>query len=233
MTIKTMPNKLFSDNGLNQHAVFDLKELPSEVISKLSEHVENIDEYTQLILIANSGPKLWDKLQTSGFQSEQPIDDFTISLIHQFFKETLAEHKYDIIYPSSFSVNLQKLGELAGWHYASPFRIGINKVWGTWFAYRAVILSNTHLPTTSKLQTASPCDQCVDKPCIKNCPTTALDTGTLELKQCIDYRKQANSKCKDTCHARVSCPIAKEKCYTQEQINYHYSISMKCIDELY
>ena len=60
MTIKAMPNNLFSYNGLNQHAVFDLKELPGEVISKLSEHVENIDEYTQLILVANSGPKLWE-----------------------------------------------------------------------------------------------------------------------------------------------------------------------------
>jgi len=232
MSLPTIENRPMMDQGLNQCAVFNISELPDAIINNLNEHVEQLGQYTQLILFAHSGRKFWDKLQNSGFKSSNPIDDFTLKKVNQFFVDTLPDCKYSIVYPSPYPLNLQKLGELAGWHHSSPFRIGINNLWGTWFAYRAVILTNTKLKTTQKHLTKSPCEQCIDKPCIQSCATTALDTGKLELNQCIEYRKKSDSTCKETCHARTSCPIGEDARYSTEQIEYHYRISMKYIDSV-
>ena len=75
-----------------------------------------------------------------------------------------------------------------------------------------------------------PCDTCEDKPCIAVCPAKALNQGDLNLPACLDYRLESHSRCKSQCLSRIICPIAKEHRYSQEQINYHYAISMKMIE---
>jgi hypothetical protein len=223
---------VLTKNGLSLHAIFDVCDLPSEIYKKLNTQVQGFSQYKQLILIGHSGKRLWKAMQEAGFHTDNPIDDFTIRHLKRFFTDELPNHTFSIIYPSSKPINLQKLGELAGWHHDSPLRIGVNDLWGSWFAYRAVILTDTQLSTTQKLESTSPCLNCKNKPCITSCPADAITTGSLDLDRCISYRKRHDSSCKDTCHARTSCPVAKEQAYTTEQVNYHYEASMKLINSL-
>lgn len=229
-------NEFLVSNGLNLQAIFNIEDLPYEIIASLKSSCTDIKKYSQIILIGHGGKMLWKAIQLSGIQSENRVDDFSTRIINQFFANNLSDNYYEIIYPGKGPVSLQKLGTLAGWHHHSPFMVGINEEWGTWFAYRAVVLTDTcfkFLAPSTPDEKASPCNWCYHKVCISNCPGGALDNGVLELKKCLFYRKQQLSECKDKCLSRISCPISFIHRYSDEQIRYHYLRSMKTIEKEY
>ena len=217
--------------GLNLRAVFDIKALPQHIQSLVKPL--NHRSYPQLIIFAHAGKKMWKALQDSPFQSvADPIDSFSCHTVKQYFAQEHPNVDYQIIYPSNKHIlPLQQLGAFASWHHDSPFRIGINIDYGTWFAYRVAVLANTCLEPTQPMTSPSPCDSCTGKPCIKVCPAGALTRGDLSLETCINYRLEEQTKCKTTCLSRISCPIAKEHQYSQDQIKYHYGHSLHTVLE--
>nr|WP_314859148.1 hypothetical protein [uncultured Undibacterium sp.] len=235
---QTLSSSLLNDAGLNCQAVFDIADLSTDARAMLIERCPQALNYRQLILIGHGGQQFWQSLLVVGADMSKdmsteadnhPIDDFTVSLVRQFFGSEHAGAAYEIIYPGAYTVSLQELGKLAGWHHDSPFMVGINSAFGSWFAYRAMILANTNLRPTTPVETTSPCHDCSTKICIHSCPAQALNDGEFHLLKCVSYRQQENSRCKDTCVARVSCPVASEHRYSEQQINYHYGRSMRVI----
>ncbi|MDX8388163.1 MAG: hypothetical protein R8M46_06470 [Ghiorsea sp.] len=231
----TTNNELLLRNGLNLQAVFNLQDLPQPLSTKIQTMHPNIADFKQLIVFAHGGKDMWQAMKSSDYaHSENPVDAFSKDAVKTYFEQDLTNHNCHFIYPhESQNISLIELGELAGWHHPSPFRVGINQVFGTWFAYRAVVLADTNLPTTPKMDLPSPCDACEDKPCISICPAEALEHGDLSLPTCLNCRLEEGSKCTSTCLSRLVCPIAKEHRYSQEQIKYHYGISMKTIKQYY
>lgn len=218
-----------NEAGLNLQAVFNIDELPAGLATELRHRFDPESRYRQLILIGHGGKTLWASLKASGLTSENPIDDFSSEKVRQ----CLATHRHAIVYPAKDSVGLQALGKLAGWHHASPFMVGINEAWGSWYAYRVVALSDTDFATTAPQSTTSPCDRCRDTPCIAACPAEALSGTAFDLKKCIAYRKQPTSRCRTTCLARVSCPVGTEHRYCDEQIEHTYALSLQMIEQVY
>lgn len=231
---QTLASAVLNEAGLNCHAVWDIAALPPEIQASLQAHCPQAANYRQLILIGHGGTRFWQALQASGAElqrneTEHPVDAFTISKVQEFLNAECAGAAYQIVYPGDAMIGLQALGKLAGWHHPSPFMVGINPSFGSWFAYRALVLANTDFPATPALHSESPCAGCSAKPCISACPAHALDEGKFDLNKCITYRSQADSACKNTCVARVSCPVASEHRYSREQIQYHYGRSMQAI----
>ena len=226
-------SSFLSSRGLNIHAVIALSDIPENIIEKLQKADIKITKYSQLILIGHQGRNLWQNVGYCGIDSNDPIDEYTVKTVQEWFNKYYSTADYDVIYPGDYVVGLQQLGQLAGWHYDSPFRVGINDVWGSWFAYRAVVLADTNFEITDALEVDSPCISCNEKYCVAACPAHALENSELNFQCCIDYRKQAGSLCRSSCLARVSCPIGAENRYTDEQIQYHYGVSMKTIEEFY
>lgn len=222
-----------NDAGLNLQAVFNLDELPADIAAQLRCRFDPARRYRQLILIGHAGRTLWASVKASGIVSENPIDDFSIKTVEHWFAEQFAGKCREIIYPGSTAVGLQTLGKLAGWHHASPLKIGIDEKWGTWYAYRVVVLADTDLAPSRPMESTSPCDRCQDKTCIASCPAGALAGGGFALEKCVGYRRQPSSGCKANCLARVSCPVGVEHRYCDEQIRHTYSISMKAIERYY
>lgn len=232
---QTLASTILNDAGLNCHAVLDIAALPPAVRNALLEHCPQAANYRQLILIGHGGTRFWQALQASGCElvrteTGHPVDAFTVAKVQEFLNAECAGAAYQIVYPGNSMIGLQALGKLAGWHHPSPFMVGINASFGSWFAYRALVLANTDFPVTAPLHTESPCVSCSAKPCIESCPAQALDEGRFDLKKCLSYRQQAASACKNTCLARVSCPVASEHSYSQQQMHYHYGRSMQVIE---
>ena len=92
--------------------------------------------------------------------------------------------------------------------------------------HRAVVLADTSLPVSTRREAPSPCLSCADRACIAACPAQALADGTLDLDRCVAYRQQAESRCRDTCLARESCPVAAEHRYDADQLRHSYSRSL-------
>lgn len=224
----------FNEKGLNIHAIFNISELPIDILGGIDNLDVGTDNFSQLIVIGHLGEKLWTHVKQSQYILEDnPVDDFSVQAVRDYFNSYCPDHKYKILYPSEAVIGLQQLGVHAGWHHASPFSVGINEQWGTWFAYRVVVLTNTNFLSTKTFESDSPCIDCKDQPCIAACPANAFDVKELNFNLCIDYRKHKGSKCKNTCLSRISCPVGREYRYTEEQVNYHYGISMKTIEEFY
>ena len=228
------PAAFLNEHGLNRQAIFDVADLPENIRSKLA--VKN----GQLILIGHGGKRLWERVQAAGQTGSDPIDDFTIATIQRWFANFLPGQRYQILYPGDQPIGLQALGKLAGWHQPSPFMVGIDSEWGSWFAYRAVVLSNTNFqpilaveraPQEAPLGCNNPCDGCKNRVCISSCPAGALDEAAFSLEKCLNYRKQPDSACQFTCLARISCPVGSEHKYSVEQLRHTYSISLRYITQ--
>lgn len=212
--------------GLNLHAVFDLDQLPDA----LREELDPARNYAQLILIGNGGRALWRAIQREGVQSADPIDDFSAREVRRWLAAQASGRSYEIVYPGERLVGLQSLGERAGWHFASPFMVGINERWGTWFAYRVAVLADTDIEPTPPAVGESPCTACRSRPCVVACPGKAIEDGGFNLANCARYRLRAESACRTTCMARLACPVRVEHRYDDDQIRHAYTISLRFIE---
>lgn len=133
------PADFLNAAGINRQHVFDLAGLPQEVLATLGETTG----FRQLILLGHGGRRLWECVQASGIDGEHPVDDFCLQTIGRWFSEQIPGVRYRIVYPGETLVGLQALGKLAGWHHTSPFMLGIDGEWGSWYAYRAVVLADS------------------------------------------------------------------------------------------
>ncbi len=215
--------------GLNLQAVFNIADLPPALRGQLAE----TGDFRQLILLGHGGRALWDAVQRSGIVSADPIDDFTRLTVDRWFAAEMPARRYRVLYPGACPVGLQALGKLAGWHHDSPFMVGINATWGSWYAYRAVVLADTDFVPTPALTGSSPCLSCAAQPCVAACPGKALAGGEFALDKCITWRRQPASTCATACLARLACPVASEHRYCGEQIRHSYAISLRMIEQYY
>jgi len=225
---QSFPAELFDQAGLNRQQVFDLDSLPYDIRSKLGD----TKNFRQLILLGHGGKRLWECVQAAGLPGEHPIDDYVIQTVAQVFAEQLPAKNYRIVYPGDTPVGLQQLGKLAGWHHPSPFMVGIDGEWGSWFAYRAVILADTDFSPFFAVDRSNPCSSCSERPCISACPAGALSNEVFALDKCIAYRQQADSACQFTCLARVACPVGSEHRYSEAQLRHTYGISLRMIKQV-
>lgn len=228
--MSAIPLKTVLDEaGLNRQHVFDVSSIPAGVLAPLSI----ASHEKQLFLFGHAGRRLWSQVQAGGSLSAHPIDDYSVSTVEQWFTQALPDARYRFVYPRGLPtgqhVGLQRLGALAGWHHPTPFMVGIDSSWGSWFAYRAAVLADTDLPASPPVDQGHPCEACVAKPCITACPAGALDSGALEMDKCREQRLLEGSTCALACLARQACPIGIEHRYEDSQIRHSYAGSLRVL----
>lgn len=217
--------------GLNLRAVFALDQLPDALRDALRNECDAARNYSQLLLIGNGGRAMWQAILREGGRSTDPIDDFSLREVRRWLAAQASGRSYEIVYPGERLVGLQSLGECAGWHFASPFMVGINERWGTWFAYRVAVLANTDFEPTRPVPGESPCTACRPRPCVSACPGKAIEDSDFNLADCVRYRLRPDSACQTTCMARLACPVRAEHRYDDEQIRHAYAISLRFIEQ--
>ena len=211
--------------GLNRQHVFDLASLPDDVLATLGDTTG----FTQLLLVGHGGRRLWECVQASGIDSEHPIDDYTVRTLQGWLAEQLPGQAFRIVYPGEQPVGLQALGKLAGWHTPSPFFVGVDARWGSWYAYRAAVLTQSRFLPFLPVDRSSPCLTCDNPPCLPACPAGALEGGQFDLRTCSRYRLQPDSRCALGCLARRACPVGREHQYDDAQIMHSYSRSLAAL----
>ncbi|WP_167631078.1 hypothetical protein [Mariprofundus ferrooxydans] len=219
-------SSILAESGLNMQAVFNLSELAPEMRAAI-DAVAATTGYRQLLLFAHGGRRMWQAVAGAGYLSgEHPIDRFSVDTVTRYFDEENPVSRYQLLYPQQPGhLPLQQLGKLAGWHHASPFRIGVNGRWGSWFAYRAVVLADTIFTPTLAMDDPSPCLHCPEKVCLSACPVVSAGSE-IPLDACMDERLKWGSLCAGSCLARTACPVMRGECYDDEQIAYHYGLSL-------
>lgn len=220
---------LLDDAGLNRQHVFNLGDLPADVLEPLSPQAGE----RQLILFAHAGQRLWARVQAAGLATAHPIDAYSLGTVRAWMAQALPWAQARVVYPEGLPagrhVGLQRLGSLAGWHHASPFFVGVDARWGTWFAYRVALLTDTALPPSAAEDLGHPCLRCPGKPCITACPGHALDSGSMDMQACHRQRLREGSPCALGCPARRACPVGAEHRYGEDQIRHSARASLAAL----
>lgn len=222
---------LLDDAGLNRHHVFNLSDLPADVLVPLSPSIQE----RQLILLGHAGRRLWTRVQSEGVDALHPIDDYSVRTVENWLRQALPQAQARFVFPQGLPegrhIGLQQLGTLAGWHHAAPFMVGVDARWGSWFAYRAAIVTNTQLQPSVAENSEHPCLNCRDKPCINACRGQALGSGALDMQACFSQRLKTDSVCALSCPARQACPVGAEHRYEDSQIVHGAKYSLAAIRE--
>lgn len=219
------PAAFLADAGLNRQHVFSLAALPSELRVPLGDTAG----FRQLILLGHGGRRLWECVQAAGLAGEHPIDDYTVATVDHCFAQYLPGRRYRVVYPGPALIGLQSLGRLAGWHHPSPFMVGIDGEFGSWSAYRAVVLADTDFCPSPVVDRGPPCPACPSRACIAACPAGALAGGHFALDRCSRYRLAPDSPCAHGCLARQACPVGAEHRYDAAQIRHSYERSLQVL----
>lgn len=222
---------LLDEAGLNRQHVFNLADLPADVLAPLGVTAPE----RQLILFGHAGRKLWTRVQAEGLEAQHPIDDYSVRTVKAWLREALPQARTRFVFPHGLPeghhVGLQKLGTFAGWHHASPFMVGVDAKWGSWFAYRAAIISDTALQPSVVEDLGHPCLTCETRACISACAGRALDAGCMDVQACFAQRLRPDSVCALSCLARLACPVGHEHRYEVGQIAHGAKYSLAAIRE--
>lgn len=215
--------QFLESRGINLFHAFDT----SSLVDLLSKAVPNLelDKYPTTILIANAGFEFWQSLKQAGIQGDHPVDQYSFLLASEYSQKYL-DCEAQILYPSDYPISLRDVGSRTGWSFTTPMGITIHPKYGTWYAYRALFLVETHIPVSPPLVADHPCESCVEKPCQSVCPSNAVrEIGSFGLEQCARYRIEDDSPCSFQCLSRNRCPVGTEYRYVHEQMKYHYNRS--------
>ncbi|KAF7598120.1 MAG: hypothetical protein CGU28_14370 [Candidatus Dactylopiibacterium carminicum] len=212
-------SQFLDDAGLNRQHVFDLAALPADLLAPLQPRAHEC----RLILFGHAGRRLWECVQAEGLRREHPIDEYSVRTVESWLANALPAAQARFVFPAALGtvqVGLQRLGALAGWHHAAPFMVGVDAKWGSWFAYRAVILIDTALPVSEPEDLGHPCSGCKEKTCITACTAGALTEGVFNGPRCRAGRLAETSPCALGCLARMACPVGTEHRYEESQIRH-------------
>ena len=228
---------LLNDYGLVCHT-FSFNALPKSVQLTLNSKNTHCFDNQYISLIANMGPKFWSHL-TSYYANENItasstrdwFDQRSIDIVGELLTLSDLKESATVLYPNDIPVPLIALGELAAWSSASPLGLGVNKKYGPWFAYRALVLTSKPLAVDETPgRQISPCIEC-DAPCVSACPADAVNKkAAFNISKCATYRVQDEEPtCKTQCHARNACPVGKQFQYSTEQRAYHMTRALSAI----
>lgn len=117
-----------------------------------------------------------------------------------------------------------RIGGAAGAGTSSRLGLTLHQKYGTWIAYRALILVDRPVHDGPRAPPVDACAGCA-APCIPACPAGALASGSWEPAPCLDHRL-ASPSCEEGCLSRLACPMGLEHRLPREALRFHQAASL-------
>lgn len=191
--------------------------------------------YRAALVLASPGRMFWEgfrgavpRMETAG---PNPLDRYSEEVV-EALAGRLGHHDPTAltVYPFHHERQLLGFGRLVGgarWTASTPFGMTVDPHFGPWFAWRGAILTALDWPTTPMPETTA-CEGC-PAPCVTACPSGAVALAGFDWETCADFRVNART-CRETCPARLACPVGSQYRYGEEQMRYHYGASLRMIE---
>lgn len=175
------------------------------------------------LLIGNVGSGLWPSFSGSAEYADglpNPMDRWTVSIVGPVARELGADIRYpfgDTVWP------FQHYARQAMGIDQSPIGLLIHPEFGLWSAFRAALIFEREGDAIAPMIAVSPCDSCVDKPCLSSCPIGAFTPQGFDYRSCKTHVASADGAACFTngCLARQACPVGKDHAYSPEHQNFH------------
>ena len=107
--------------------------------------------------------------------------------------------------------------------HPSPLGMLIHPDWGLWHAWRGALGFRQLLDLPEPDRRPSPCESCVDKPCLSACPVSAFTAAGYDVATCITHIDSLEgADCVDEgCRARRACPVGATHRHDPDQASFH------------
>ena len=179
------------------------------------------------ILVGNAGAQFWRSFSSERPADADPVDAWTKRVLEKIATDLGA--KVLLAFTGPPFLPFLKWAKRSEPVTESPIGPLIHPVYGLWHAYRGMLLfqEKIALPNapsrTSGAQSISPCNTCVDQPCLQACPVKAVNGDTFDVAACSGFISTAEgADCLSTgCRARRACPIGKDYIYEPAQALHH------------
>jgi hypothetical protein len=175
-----------------------------------------------LVLLGFAGRQQWEVFTKSPEYADghpDPLDRWSRRII-----DSLAPSDGAAFYPFGGPpwLPFQRWAARAEPVHVSPLRILIHPDWGLWHSYRGAIALLPRLPLPVPPAQTSPCEACIDKPCLRGCPVQAVSLTGFDGSACLEHiATKSGAACREGCLARRSCPVASSHRYGADQARFH------------
>ena len=105
----------------------------------------------------------------------------------------------------------------------SPLGLLIHPEYGLWHSYRGALAFEEALAIPAFEARPSPCDSCVERPCLSACPVGAFSVSGYDAARCAMHLRSGDGRdCMEFgCLARRACPVGAEYAHLEEQARFH------------
>ncbi len=172
-----------------------------------------------VILLGNAGAAMWEAFLPHIDGAPSPLDRWTKRVVDPIAERFGARAVYPF---GPDAPPFQRWALRAEAVHPSPLGILIHPDYGLWHAYRAALLFSERLDLPPRSEAPSPCESCVEKPCLSACPVGAFTGSAYDVAACADHLARPEADCTSVgCHARNACPVGPEWRYPEAQIRFH------------
>ncbi len=184
----------------------------------------------KVVLVGNSGGRFWDSLTQAERDAADPLDEFSAARAGDAIASLFGQAPSVPVYPGECDFSLLALGRACGWGSPSWLGVYIHPEFGTWFAFRAVLVTTAALPDDVLGESTDACLQCVTRDCVAACPVGAPHPpGRFDLESCVSQRLADGSPCANRCGAREACPVGAGYRYPRELVSHVYGRSLESL----
>ena len=176
-----------------------------------------------VVIVGNAGPAMWAQFAESPERhlEVEPLNTWTRRVVTAANMSLDADVLYSFDGPPYYP--FQRWAQRAEPVWSSPIGILVHPEYGLWHGYRAALLFEERLALGTWVDTDSPCDTCVDRPCLNTCPVSAFTSDGYDVARCVSHiSTPAGSDCISLgCRARRACPVGKTFHYQPVQAEFH------------
>ena len=150
------------------------------------------------------------------FKGDDPLDNWSSATISLLANDLKAQAVFPFGGPPHhpFIAWALRSGEV----WTSPVGLLVHKDAGLLVSYRGALIFDEVIELPSAAD--SPCDSCVDKPCMSACPVSALTPDGYDVESCKDHMN-VDAGCRAACRVRMSCPVSQSYGRNPVQTVFH------------
>ena len=180
-----------------------------------------------VVLVGNAGPAMWEAFAPHIDAAPNPLDRWTRRVLEPIARKFGARAAFPFGEPHW---PFQRWARRAESLHPSPLGVLIHPEYGLWHAWRGALLFDEILALPARQEAASPCDSCVDKPCLTACPVGAFSRAGYDVDACAGHLSGPAADCLSIgCRARNACPVGGAWRYPEAQLHFHMAAFARAV----
>ncbi len=174
-----------------------------------------------VFLIGPREPGFWPHLKAQPeWAGEDPVDRWSRRVIGRLACDLGGKALFP--FGAAPWLPFQSWALRSGAAWQSPVRLLVHRWQGLMVSYRGA-LAFQEVISQPRVDPHSPCETCVQKPCLTACPVAALGVGGYDVPACKQFLAQPDgADCLNLgCAVRRACPVSVGYARLAEQSAYH------------